>query len=81
MGLEIAQGKGFNVDRTNIDRDFILNIRLGNTEYDEIISYIESKKNEMEDALAKTNLPKHVDIAKANDLLFSMQRELYGELI
>ena len=81
MGLEIAQGKGFNVDRTNIDRDFILNIRLGNTEYDEIISYIESKKNEMEDALAKTNLPQHVDIAKANDLLFSMQRELYCELI
>lgn len=44
MGLEIAKTGQVNVDRTNIDRDFILDIRLGNSTYDELINYLDSKR-------------------------------------
>lgn len=75
MGLEIAQGKGFNVDRRDIDRDFIMNIRMGNTSYDEIISYLESKRNEMEEAMTNSTLPDSIDVEFVNDLLINIRKE------
>lgn len=74
MGLEIAQGKGFNVDRTNIDRDFIMNIRMGNTSYEEIISYLDMKKNEMEEAMKNSTLPENIDVEFVNDLLIDIRK-------
>ena len=78
MGLEIAQGKGFNVDRTNIDRDFIMNIRLGNTSYDEIIEYLNSKKVEMEEAMEKSTLPENIDVDFVNDLLMDIRKKQFN---
>lgn len=78
MGLEIAQGKGFNVDRTNIDRDFIMNIRLGNTSYDEIIEYLDSKKSEMEEAMEKSTLPENIDVDFVNDLLIDIRKKQFN---
>ena len=74
MGLEIAQGKGFNVDRTNIDRDFIMNIRMGNTSYEEIISYLDMKKSEMEEAMKNSALPENIDVEFVNDLLIDIRK-------
>ena len=74
MGLEIAQGKGFNVDRTNIDRDFIMNIRMGNTSYEEIISYLDMKKNEMEEAMKNSTLPENIDVEFVNDILIDIRK-------
>lgn len=76
MGLEIAKYGQVNIDRTNIDRDFIMNIRLGNTQYEEIISYLESKKDEMEDAMKHSTLPKHVDNEFVNDFIINVRRNL-----
>ena len=73
MGLEIAKGEGFNVDRTNIDRDFILNIRLGNTSYEEITEYLESKKNEMDEAMKASTLPDEIDVEFVNNLLLDIR--------
>ena len=79
MGLELAKTGKFNVDRTNIDRDFILNIRLGNTSYEEIIDYIEGKKDEMEKAMAESTIPEKIDIEFVNDLLLKIRKEqIYG---
>lgn len=75
MGLEIAKGEGFNVDRTNIDRDFILNIRLGNTSYEEIMEYLESKKIEMDEAMKASSLPAEIDVNFVNDLLLNIRME------
>ena len=75
MGIEIAKGQGFNVDRTDIDRDFILNIRLGNTSYDEIIAYIESKKDEMEELMKSSTLPDAIDVNFVNDLLLDIRKK------
>ena len=75
MGLEIAKGKGFNVDRTNIDRDFIMNIRMGNTSYDEIICYLESKRSEMEEAMISSTLPDSIDVDFVNDMLIDIRKQ------
>lgn len=75
MGLEIAKGEGFNVDRTNIDRDFILNIRLGNTSYEEIMEYLENKKIEMDEAMKASSLPAEIDVNFVNDLLLNIRME------
>ena len=37
MGLELAKGEGFNIERT-WDREFLLNIRNHKMEYDELIA-------------------------------------------
>ena len=78
MGIEIAKGEGFNVDRTNIDRDFIMNIRLGNTSYEEIISYIEGKKDEMEILMKSSTLPDKIDENFVNDLLVDIRKKQLG---
>lgn len=78
MGLELAKTGQFNVDRTNIDRDFILNIRLGNTSYEEIIDYIEGKKDEMEKAMAESTIPEKIDVEFVNDLLLKIRKKQLG---
>jgi hypothetical protein len=78
MGLELAKTGQFNVDRTDIDGDFILNIRLGNTSYEEIIDYIEGKKDEMEKAMAESTIPEKIDIEFVNDLLLKIRKEQLG---
>lgn len=64
--------------RRNIDRDFILNIRLGNTSYEEIIDYIEGKKDEMEKAMAESTLPENIDVEFVNDLLLKIRKQQLG---
>ena len=75
MAYEIAQGKGFNVDRTNIDREFLLDIRNHKFEYDYLINYLDEFKIKMEDAMANSNLPDTVDIDKINELLIKIRKE------
>lgn len=73
MGLEIATTGEVHVNRKGIDADFILNIRQGNTEYEEIISYIESKKDEMEKAMKVSTLPEAIDRDRVNQLLIDVR--------
>ena len=75
MGIEIARGEGVKVDRTNIDRDFIMNIRNGDSSYEDIISYLENKKIEMEDAMTSSTLPEKIDINRVNDLLLQIRKK------
>lgn len=75
MGIELAETGKFNVDRTNIDRDFIMNIRLGNATYDELINYLESRKEEMETAMANSTIPESIDVDKINDVVINIRKE------
>ena len=76
MAYEIATGQGFNVDRTNIDREFLLNIRNHNFEYDYLINYLEEFKVKMTEAMENSNLPDKVDTDKVNELLIKVRKEL-----
>ena len=62
------------MDRTNIDRDFILDVRLGNKSYEEIIDYVENKKDEMERAMSESTLPDSVDVEMVNNLLLNARK-------
>jgi hypothetical protein len=74
MGTEIAKTGKVNVDRTNIDREFLLNIRLGNTTYEEIIEYADKKKAELVEAIEKCNfLPETVNMNKVNEILIKIR--------
>ena len=77
MGYEIAKTGKVNVDRTNIDREFLLDIRTGNTTYDEIITYIESAKDRLEEAIQNTVVTrKHADRQSANKILSGINTEI-----
>lgn len=78
MGLEIARTGQVNVDRTNIDRDFIMDVRLGNKTYDELISYLDSKKEEMDKAMEESTLPENIDIDYVNQLLLNVRKYQLG---
>jgi predicted nucleotidyltransferase len=77
MGIEIAKTGKVNVDRSDIDREFLLNIRLGNTTYEEIISYADKKKQELIDLIDKcVFLPETVDMEKINKMLIDIRKQL-----
>ena len=76
MAYEIATGQGFNVDRSNIDREFLLNIRNHKFEYDYLINYLEEFKVKMTEAMENSILPDKVDTDKVNELLIKVRKEL-----
>ena len=77
MGYEIAKTGKVNVDRTNIDREFLLDIRTGNTTYEEIITYIESAKDRLEETIQNTVIiRKYADRQLANKILTDINTEI-----
>lgn len=78
MCTEIAQGKGFNVNRRNIDRDFLLDVKNHKYEYDDVINMLDEKKRIMDDAISKSVLPEDIDINVVNDILINIRKEQLG---
>jgi hypothetical protein len=53
----------------------LLNIRLGNTTYEEIISYADAKKNELQAAIEKCDfLPDKIDMNEVNNILINIRK-------
>lgn len=75
MGLEIANTGEVNIDRTNIDKDFLMRIRNAEFSYDELISYLDDKKAEMEEAMNNSKLPEKIDVEFVNNLLLNIRRK------
>lgn len=75
MGLEIAKTGEVHINRTGIDRDFLLNIRNHKYEYEYLIKHLENKKEELDEAIAKSTLPEKIDVNKMNDLLIGIRKE------
>ena len=74
MAKELAQGKGFNVRRTD-DREYLLSIRNHKFEYEDIMAQVENEKREMEEAIKTCTLPEHIDIDEVNNLLIEARRK------
>lgn len=74
MCIEIAKGEGINLQRTD-DREFLMKIRNHEFEYDEIINLIDSKKEEMDIAIANSTLPDSIDTDFVNDLLVNIRKQ------
>ena len=73
--LEIAEGKGINVRRNNIEK--LLAIRKGEYEYDDLLIEAEELIQKMDVVFKKSNLPENTDIDIVNTLLINMRKEWY----
>ena len=74
MGLELAKTGEFNVDRSKIDREFLLNIRLGNHSYDYLMSEANKLIAEVKEAIETSTLQEHVDTEFVNNLLIDIRQ-------
>ena len=77
-GIEIARGEGYKVDRSNIDADFLLDVKNHKYEYNELMEMLEKKNDEMEKAMAESTIPEKIDIEFVNDLLLKIRKEQLG---
>lgn len=75
MAKEIATECRLNVFRD--DREFLLDIKEGKYEYDELVKKAEILKNELPVLYQKSNLPDAPDIKKINRLLIEMRKKYY----
>ena len=77
MAIEIARDGVVNVHRPN--RDFLLGIKSGEFEYDELVLLANEKQVEMEAAFERSTLPDIPDLAYINQLAFDIREEFYRE--
>jgi hypothetical protein len=75
MAREIAVEGKINVHREG--RDFLLSIKQGKFEYDELVQKAEALKNELPSLYQQSNLQDEPDFAKINELLVGMRKEYY----
>lgn len=77
MAKEIATEKKVNVYRK--DREFLMDIKQGKFEYDELASKAEKLKNELPFLYEQSDLPNAPDLDSVNALLVQIRKELYWE--
>ena len=77
MAIEIGKEQKVNVKRPN--RDFLLDIKAGMFEYEELIKMANEKQAEMEDAFKNSLLPEKPDLVKVNNLTYKLRDKFYKE--
>lgn len=77
MGKEIAEGRGFLLDRTEIDRDELLKVKAHGFTFDEVREKIMIAEEEMKAAFEKSNLPEEPDKELLEDILIEIRRKHY----
>lgn len=77
MGIEIARGEGLKIDRSGIDRDMLMSIRRGEWTYEDILKYLESKDQEMKDAMSGSTLPDEIDCEWLDEIMIKIRRNFY----
>ena len=78
MCIEIAQGKGFIVNRRGIDREFLLDVKQHKYEYDDIIKLLDAKKIEMDEAIASSTLTDDIDVDFVNNFVVNIRKKQLG---
>ncbi|TCO02188.1 DNA polymerase beta superfamily protein [Natronoflexus pectinivorans] len=77
MAIEIGKEKKVNVKRPN--RDFLLEIKSGKFEYEELLKMADLKQEEMELAFEKSELPTEPDLAMINNLTYRLRDRFYKD--
>jgi len=77
MAIEIGKEKKVNVKRPN--RDFLLDIKAGKFEYDDLLKMSDEKQVEMELAFKNSGLPYEPDLVMINDLTFRLRDKFYKD--
>jgi len=77
MAIEIGKQKKVNVRRPN--RDFLLEIKSGKFEYEELLKMAGSKQAELDLAFDNSDLPDEPDLAMINDLTYRLRDKFYKD--
>jgi hypothetical protein len=77
MAIEIGKEKKVNVKRAN--RDFLLDIKAGKYEYEDLLKMADEKQVEMELAFEKSELPDEPDLAMINNLTYRLRDKFYKD--
>ncbi len=75
MAKEIAEGKGVILDRTGVDRDFLLDVRNRKYGYSELQEKMLALKDEMDKAIENSTITDEIDARKVNDLLLEVRKQ------
>lgn len=73
-GIEVANGEGYIVDRSERDAQFLLDIKNHKFEYEELIERLEKLKGDMEIAMANSKLKEDIDSQLVNDLYVNIRK-------
>jgi hypothetical protein len=76
VAKEIGEGKGLILKRTD-DRQFLMDIKYGNVEYDVAMDYAENIMKDLPDLYKNSNLPEIPDFEYLNDTLITIRKSLY----
>lgn len=79
MACEIGTDSKINVVRPN--RDFLLGIKSGKYEYDDLLALAAQKQCEMEEAFQKSSLPDLPDKAYIDELTYELRYKFYNSII
>jgi uncharacterized protein len=75
MAIEIGNEKKVNVKRQN--REFLLDIKAGKYDYDELLKMAYERQKEMEFAFENSKLPDKPDLVMINDLTYRLRDKFY----
>ncbi len=75
MAKEIAEGKGVILDRTGIDRDFLLDVRNRKYGYSELQKRMLTLKDEMDAAIENSTIKEEIDPRMVNEILLEARKE------
>jgi hypothetical protein len=77
MAIEIGKEKKVNVKRSN--RDFLLDIKAGKFEYEELLKMADLKQTEMESVFESSSLPDRPDLELINVLTYRLRNKFYKD--
>ena len=78
MAIEIGKSGQIHVERPN--REFLLAIKSGQYEYDDLMKMADERKQQMEEVFTASSLPDSPDRAAINELLYSLREKYYSDL-
>ena len=75
MAKEIAEGKGVILDRSGVDRDFLLDVRNRKYGYSELQKRMLALKDDMDAAIEVSTIKDEIDRDVVNDLLLKVREQ------
>jgi len=77
MAIEIGKDREINVKRPN--RNFLLDIKNGNYEYDDLLVMAKERQDEMEKVFENSKLPERPNIEMINELTYKLRNKFYKD--
>jgi hypothetical protein len=68
MAIEIGKGEDIRVKRTKEEIEYLMSIRRGELEYDDILNRVDILSNELEESFENSNLPETTNRQKIQDM-------------